>query len=125
MTLAYNECRSIITATTIWQDSREESYSFHPYSLTIFEGLLYVPDYSHERINVFTANGRFLQALDVRIGHYGDAPFSSITSPSTIMATAGETVTLPLDLRDDKNNAIDSTSQILPASQPTQRVSST
>jgi len=81
---------------------------------------VYVTDFSYNKIYVTTFEGvRFREALDYRIGGMSMptqldirpgtvAPLSSVTSPPTLSAVAGELIELPLELRDSWNQPITS-----------------
>jgi len=93
---------------------------FKPYSITIFNDIVYVADESHDRTMAFSLSAQPLDLqLELAIGDYRMpyqlfvrpgtfAPLSRIESASEITVTAGETLSLPLDLRDSKNGEITS-----------------
>jgi len=93
--------------------------AWHSIDLMIADSVVYVLDYSYDKIWAYTLEGELIYDLDLAIGDFNMAsqlairpgifaPLSKIiiTETSDLTFTAGELMSFSLDLRDDRSNAI-------------------
>jgi len=93
--------------------------NFDPYDLMIVDSIVYTMDYSFDKIWASTLRGGFIETVDIAVGDYNSptqlafrpgifAPLSTIITESSddLAYNAGEQISFPLELRDDRNNAI-------------------